>query len=291
MDALDLVRLTPLMRRTSGRPEVRIGLIDGPVATHLPNLHRANVRVLPGKSAGSCAQAESAACAHGTLVAAILFADRASGAPAICPDCALILRPIFPEDTPRDSQMPSATPEELANAIVETVNAGARVINLSAGLLHSTARGERALEQALDYAARRGAITVAAAGNQGTIGSSRITRHPWVIPVAGCNLHGRPIGLSTLGSSIGRRGLTAPGENIPSLGPDGALRSLAGTSAATPFVTGTIALLWSEFPNAPAAQIRLAVTGGEAPRRAAIVPPLLDAWAAFEYMAQAQSKG
>src|SRR5215469_16101104 len=32
--------------------------------------------------------------------------------------------------------------------------------------------------------AQSGAITVAAASNQGTVASSAITRHPWVIPVA-----------------------------------------------------------------------------------------------------------
>ena len=59
---------------------------------------------------------------------------------------------------------------------------------------------------------------VAAAGNQGTVGSSVITRHPWVIPVIACDLQGRPTTESNLGSSIGRRGLAAPGENIASLG-------------------------------------------------------------------------
>ena len=33
MDPLVLVKLTGLMERTSGSPEVKIGLIDGPVVT------------------------------------------------------------------------------------------------------------------------------------------------------------------------------------------------------------------------------------------------------------------
>jgi hypothetical protein len=36
MDPLDLVKLTALMERTSGSPEVTIGLIDGPVAMNHP---------------------------------------------------------------------------------------------------------------------------------------------------------------------------------------------------------------------------------------------------------------
>jgi subtilisin family serine protease len=142
------------------------------------------------------------------------------------------------------------------------------------------------LEQALDQALRRGVIVVAAAGNQGAVGSSAITRHPWVIPVVACDLHGKPISYSNLGSSIGRRGLTAPGEGVTSLGVDGKPRTFGGTSAAAPIVTGAIALLYSAFPKASAAQIKLAVSRAFAPRRS-VVPPLLDAWAAYQTLATA----
>jgi subtilisin family serine protease len=180
--------------------------------------------------------------------------------------------------------MPSATPDELAEAIIDCINAGARVINLSAALAQPSTKGERELEQALDYAVRRGAIVVAAAGNQGTVGSSAITRHPWVIPVVACDIVGRPISYSNLGSSIGRWGLSAPGDNITSLGTEGKPLTFSGTSAAAPFVTGAIALVWSEFPNANAARIKLAVTQASLVRRNSVVPPLLDAWGAYQGM-------
>ena len=95
--------------------------------------------------------------------------------------------------------------------------------------------------------------------------------------------------LSNLGSSIGRRGLGAPGEAVTSLGPIAQPLTLDGTSAATPFVTGAAALLWSEFPNASAAEVRSAVTKAVARRRTGIVPPLLNAWAGYEAMSQARS--
>lgn len=169
-------------------------------------------------------------------------------------------------------------------AITDVIGAGANVINLSAAIAQPSSRGERQLEEALDYAAMRGVLVVAAAGNQGTVGSSAITRHPWVIAVIGCDLEGRPTSESNLGSSIGRRGLGAPGQNIISLGTNGQPQTSGGTSAAAPFVTGAIALLWSEFPGPSAARIKLAVTqAGRRPRRT-IAPPLLDAWAAYEAM-------
>jgi subtilisin family serine protease len=193
-----------------------------------------------------------------------------------------LIRPIFSEGTSGIDHMPSATPQELAVAIMDCLNIGTQIINLSLALAQPSTKGEQALEEALNQAARRGVLVVAAAGNQGTLGSSAITRHPWVIPVVACNQTGRPINESNLGRSIGRRGLTAPGADITSLGTEGQPLTLGGTSVAVPFVTGAIALLWSEFPAASAAQVKLAVLQMSQPRRASVVPPLLDAAAAYQ---------
>jgi subtilisin family serine protease len=272
------------MERTSGRAEVVIGLIDGPVAMNHPDLAGQNIREIPGSVEGACTRADSAACLHGTSVAGILAAKRGSAAPAICPHCTLLVRPIFSEAAPDHGQMPSATPEDLAAAVIDSIDAGARLLNLSAALAPASARGERSLQEALDHARSRGVIVVAAAGNQGTVGSSAITRHPWVLPVIACDLQGRPSAESNLSHSVGRRGLAAPGKGVISLGPEGKLQTFAGTSAAAPFVTGALALLWSEFPVATAAELRFAVTQAGVPRRSTVVPPLLDTWGAYRIM-------
>ena len=288
MTPLDLVGLTPLLNRTSGSPDVPIGLIDGPVAMDHPELAIRHIHGITGNGGGTCTRVNSMACLHGTFVAGILSAKRGSSAPSICPECTLLVRPVFTEATAGNIQMPSATPQELAAAIIECVEAGARCINLSLALVQPSSGGERELEQVLDHAARRGVIIVAAAGNQGTLGSTVITRHSSVIPVVGCDLRGRPMNESNLGSSVGKRGLRAPGEAITSLGTAGKSLTLGGTSVATPFVTGAIALLWSAFPMATAAQVKFAITQAYAPRRAMVVPPLLHAWAAYQFMATAQ---
>ena len=290
MDALELVQLTALMARTSGSPNVTIGLIDGPVVTQHPELASEHLREIPGKNGGTCTRANSTACLHGTFVAGILSAKRNSPAPSICPNCTLLIRPIFAETTSGREQMPSAMPQELAAAIIESIDAGARVINLSLGLACPSTQGEQALNEALNHAVQRGVIVVAAAGNEGTLGSSIITRHSWVIPVVACDLAGRPTNESNLGSSIGRRGIRAPGDGITSLGAEGQSLTLGGTSVAVPFVTGTIALLWSEFPTATAAQIKLALTHASISHRASVVPPLLDAEAAYQILLTANSR-
>jgi subtilisin family serine protease len=282
MTPLELVRLTPLIDRTSGRPELTIGLIDGPVVMNHPELANQHVREIPGNGSGACTQANSTACLHGTFVAGILSAKRGSVAPAICPNCTLLVRPIFVETTAANGEMPSATPEELAQAILDCTDAGARVLNISAALAQPSMKNERALEEALDQAARRGVIVIVAAGNQGTLGSTAITCHPWVIPVVGYDLQGRPMNHSNLGSSIGRWGLGAPGDSITSLGAEGEPLTFGGTSAAAPFVTGAVALLWSEFLNASAIAIKLAITQPYSRRRNTVVPPLLDAWMSYQ---------
>jgi subtilisin family serine protease len=281
MTPLDIVKLTPVMALTRGSPALMLGLIDGPVMITHPGLAGAQIHEVPGRLRGTCAQASSVACRHGTFMAGILCAQRTSPAAAICPSCTLLVRPIFAETTAESDTMPSAAPEELAVVVLGCIQAGARVLNLSLALAQSSSQGERALTEALNHATQRGVLVVAAAGNQGTLGRSIITRHPWVIPVVACDLRGRPMPYTNLGRSIGKRGLSAPGDRITSLGTQGPPLTLDGTSVAAPFVTGAIALLWSAVPAATAADVHRAITHPATPRWTTLVPPLLDAWGAY----------
>jgi subtilisin family serine protease len=170
------------MARTSGRPEIPIGLIDGPVALDHPDLAAENIREVPSKLPATCADPGDAACAHGTFIAGILHARRVSVAPAICPGCTLLIRPIFSETPANGEQMPSASAAELADAIIDVIDAGARVINLSVALGGPSPQVGRSLQDALDFAciagcswSRRPAIRVrsAARSSPATPGSYR----------------------------------------------------------------------------------------------------------------------
>lgn len=57
-----------------------------------------------------------------------------------------------------NGHMPSTTPEQLASAVVETVDAGACILNLSVALIEPSPKGESGLQSALDFAAQRGVI-------------------------------------------------------------------------------------------------------------------------------------
>jgi subtilisin family serine protease len=279
MDPLQLVGLPGLMALTSGSADLVVGLVDGPVELDHPDLATGNVRMVAGTQ-GACRDTGSASCRHGTFVAGILAARRGSQAPAIAPDCTLFVRPVFSEATPV-GELPSATPRELAEAIVDCVEAGAQVLNLSAALAGGSFGADRDLTEALQYTVRRGALIVAAAGNQGALAGSAITRHPWVIPVVAYAGANRPMAQSNLGRSIGIGGLGGPGDGVVSLAPGGQPAVSAGTSIATPFVTGAAALLWSLFPAAVAAEIKSALLSVPGRRRTTITPPLLNAWRAY----------
>ena len=63
MTPIDLVRLTALRDRTSGSPDVVVGLIDGPVAVDHPDLANENIRPIPeSPAARATAQVARLAC-------------------------------------------------------------------------------------------------------------------------------------------------------------------------------------------------------------------------------------
>src|SRR5512144_2968012 len=125
MSPFDLANLRLLMAATQGSPDVAIGLIDGQVAMDRLGSASDRVRPLSDVVGSACTRAGSAACVHGTFVAALLCADRGTAAPGLCPGCTLLVRPIFRESPRGDLSVPSATPDELAAAMIECIDAGA----------------------------------------------------------------------------------------------------------------------------------------------------------------------
>jgi len=285
MDPLNLIRLQSMMAISRGIPNVTIGLIDGPVDMNHPAFDGSKISAVNQSQIAVCKNASSIACRHGTFITGILCAKRGLAAPAICPGCKLLLRPIFietPDNSSKginkeDIMFPSTRPEELSEAIIEVVNAGARIINLSLGLSTSSLIRYPILQEAYDYARLHGTIIVAASGNQGNIGSISLLQNEWIIPVAACNEYGQLDPISNFGPSIGYRGLMAPGINITSTKSGGGYTKMSGTSFAAPFVTGSIALLWCIFSKATATELIHAIRLAASSRsHRSIIPPLLN---------------
>src|SRR5438128_805779 len=95
MDPLNQIRLQSLMNISSGDKDVKIGIIDGPVDINHSAFQVSNIKTVRDSQLNSCKNANSIACAHATFVVGILCARRGLTAPAICPNCEIILNPIF----------------------------------------------------------------------------------------------------------------------------------------------------------------------------------------------------
>jgi subtilisin family serine protease len=276
------------MRISTGDPNITIGLIDGPVDLDHSAFAGSKIRTVKDSQVSVCKNASSIACSHGTFIAGMLCARRGVSAPAICPDCQVVLYPIFREEftnnSGNDDPFPSVSTQELANAIIETVNAGAKIINLSLGTFASSFTLYQTLQEAYDYALRKHVIVVIAAGNQGNMGNISLINHQWPIPVASCDENGRLVSISNFGPSIKNRGLMAPGVSIKSTQPGGQYAHMNGTSFAAPFVTGCIALLWSIFPNASPSDIIHSLLRGTRVCQRSVIPSLLNAEVAYNIL-------
>ncbi len=269
---LERFHLAGLAGMTQGRPDLKVAIIDGPVDSSHPELREAAITQL-GAAAAGCRVTPSLACRHGTFVAGILVAARSSRAPALCPGCSLLVRPIFCEALVF-GQCPVVTEDDLAAALMEVIDAGARIVNLSMGLTRAGGARSRRLRQVYDHARASGVLLVGASGNQSLRRVNPLFAHPWLIPVAAADRQGRIDRHSNLGDFVSRQGLLAPGVEVRSLLAGGGYRRMSGSSFATAFVTGALALLWSLYPRASAEQLRRAILRPDTARAGG--PPLLD---------------
>lgn len=273
---LDLIRLNNLMTKSNGSSKISIGIIDGPVDLNHSQFMESNIKTVYGSDI-SCRDIDSLACRHGTFILGILTGERNPITPALCPQCNILLRPIFLEDLEDDKPAyPKSSPRELADAITELVDLGANIINLSIGTNSSSLIANSSIYQAYDHALRNNVLIVLAAGNQGTLGYNPLINHPWIIPVVSCDSHGI-FSRSNLGLSVQFGGIMAPGVEIHSTLPNSKYGTMSGTSVAAPFVTGTLALIWSLFPTADPQKIKYVLNHATSIQNRSIIPNLLNA--------------
>jgi subtilisin family serine protease len=111
------------------------------------------------------------------------------------------------------------------------------------------------LTDAVDYAARKGVVLVAAAGNSGSAELTYPAAYPDVLSVAGTTESGALYGWSNYGSWVQ---VAAPGCNTAPWN-DGGYVNFCGTSSATPVVAGIAGLVLSSRPDLGGAAVEQAI--------------------------------
>lgn len=179
---------------------------------------------------------------HGTHTAGTIAAidGNGIGIPGVAPESKLLIGKVLGDDS-------SGSMDAVAAGIIWAVDGGADVISMS--LNGPDADG--IVRQALVYAAQKGVLVACAAGNRGQLFDRRSgleinTVDPpgkWT-PLCTCvgahDENGKIAKFSARGPEVD---LLAPGVQVLSCWHDGGYATLDGTSMATPFVAGTIALM------------------------------------------------
>jgi subtilisin family serine protease len=230
-------------QKTTGAPDVVVAVLDTGIESGHPDLSGSLVPGFDFTNGDADADDDNG---HGTAAAAVVAArtNNARGHAGICWRCSLMPVKVLGADG-------FGSTAALASGIVWAVDRGADVISMSLGGPGTT----QTLTNAIEYAAGKGVVLVAAAGNSGSATPSYPAAYPQVLSVAGTTEAGTLYSWSNFGSWVQ---VAAPGCNTAAyLG--ARYVTFCGTSSATPVVAGLAGLLRSAKPGLGKAAVEQAI--------------------------------
>lgn len=179
---------------------------------------------------------------HGTAMASLIVGPLRPARGA-APGATLMDFPVLGKDGVGDAF-------SLAEAILEAVDTGAKVINMSLGSSGDSA----VVRQAVAYALSKNVAMVAAAGNESVNRVNFPAAYDGVLAVASVDASRQQLYFSNRGPEVG---LAAPGFEVVAAWPGQKYVEVSGTSGSTALVSGVLAALLSREPG---------LTGTEAAR-------------------------
>ncbi|MER5880568.1 type VII secretion-associated serine protease mycosin [Streptomyces sp. NPDC001910] len=256
---LDAMHTQQAWRTTKGKG-ITVAVLDTGVDARHPDL---TGNVLTGKDmvGFGASRGDRAWARHGTAMAGIIAghghgAGDADGVMGIAPEARILpVRVILEDADPARSKARTTRGNALAEGIRWATDQGADVINLSLGDDSKSAHPEPAEDAAVQYALKKGVAVVASAGNGGEKGDhiSYPAAYPGVIAATAVDRYGTRASFST------RRWyatVSAPGVDVVIADPDDRYYEGWGTSAASAFVSGAVALIRAAHPGLAPAQIK-----------------------------------
>lgn len=167
---------------------------------------------------------------HGTAVAS-LISGNGDLAPGLAPAANLLSVRVTDASGMSSSLL-------LAEGIIAAADYGAHLINISLGSTGDSA----VVRDAIAYAQARGALIVAAAGNEGTSGLDYPAAYPGVVSVGSVDANSNHLDFSNTGNGITT---AAPGLDLNAAWQTDQYIRFSGTSASTAVVTGALAAIMS----------------------------------------------
>ncbi|MBX0328920.1 S8 family peptidase [Oscillochloris sp. ZM17-4] len=229
--------------------EIVIAVVDTGVDAGHPDLRG---KVLPGYNAFSGGSDSGDDNGHGTAVSGLIAADtdNGKGVAGLCWGCKILPVKALNSRGGGDDASVSA-------GIRWAADSGARIINMSLGGSDES----QALRDAVDYAASKGALLIAASGNERQDGNavSYPAAYDNVVAVGATGNTDVITGFSNTGPYVD---LAAPGVGLWTTLPGGIYGPPNGTSFSSPYVAGVAGLVFTLRPDLPAQDIACILEAG-----------------------------
>jgi len=224
---LKLLGVPSLWKETKGEG-IKVGVLDTGIALEHPDLRPA---ILEARDFTRSPSAAYDAQGHGTHVSGIIAARRnAHGIVGVAPEAKILMAKVLNDEG-------SGTSQDIVSGIRWAVEAGADILSMSLG----SSEPDEEIHQALLLAISKGIFVITAAGNEGpdldTVGYP--AGFPEMVAVGSIDRRKRLSQFSSRGRQVD---VVAPGDEITSCYPPRGYAVLSGTSMATPFVSGVVAL-------------------------------------------------
>lgn len=223
---------------------VKIAIIDTGVSSH-PNLKiTGGTNVINNSDLTSFVDDNG----HGTHVAGIIGAQGVNdGVKGVAPDASIYA--VKALDSAGDGYI-----SDIISGVDWAIDNNMNIISMSFG----QSKSSKSLNNAVDTAYNSGILVVAAAGNNGQISGKGTNieypaKYSSVIAVGAVDSTKTRASFSSTGNKLE---VSAPGTNIMSTYLNGTYVEMSGTSMATPFVAGDLALLKEKYPTYTNVQLR-----------------------------------